>query len=80
MGLKTHVVFNQVFVDITRPKTCVLGQPASVDKRLKTCCVWKQSSQDIICLQILISEYHWSQDTRLRTFVVFRHSVSSDPP
>ena len=30
-------------------------------------------------LQTLVSEHHWSQDTRLRTFIVLRHSVSLDP-
>jgi len=32
-SLKTHVVLSQVFADVTRPKTCVLGRPAFKDKQ-----------------------------------------------
>ncbi len=46
--------------------------------RPKTFLVWEQLSQDIICLQTLVSGHHWSQDTGLRTSIVFRHSLSLD--
>jgi len=32
MSLKTHIVLNQVFANITRSKTCVLERLAFVDK------------------------------------------------
>ncbi len=36
-------------------------------------------SEDVFSLETIVSRHHWSQDTRPRTFIVFRHSVSLDP-